>query len=56
MPNTDEIMYIGSIIFRLNEQEYIKHVALSHENKPAYPSKADLERNKLKPQGKECEI
>jgi len=35
-----------------NQREYEKHVVLYHTNKPAYPSKADLEKNNLKSQGK----
>ena len=37
------------------EQDYLKHVVLTHENKPAYPSMADLIKNNLKPQGKSWE-
>ena len=36
-----------------NKDDYEKHVVLSHDGKLAYPSKVDLERNNLKPQGKE---
>ncbi len=39
-----------------NEEEYLKHVVLNHNNKPAYPSIADLDKNNLKPQGKSWEI
>ena len=35
-----------------NKEEYLKHVVLNHNNKPAYPSFADLTKNKLKPKGK----
>jgi hypothetical protein len=39
-----------------NRDDYEKHVVLSHDGKLAYPSKVDLEKNNLKPQGKEWEI
>ena len=39
-----------------NRDDYEKHIVLSHDRKLAYPSKADLERNNLKPQGTEWEI
>jgi hypothetical protein len=39
-----------------NEDKYLKHVVLNHESKPAYPSKADLEKNNLKSRGKKWEI
>jgi hypothetical protein len=38
------------------KQDYLKHIVLSHNNKPAYPSKADLNKNNLKLQGKRWEI
>jgi hypothetical protein len=35
-----------------NEDKYLKHVVLNHNNKPAYLSMADLNKNNIKPQGK----
>ena len=35
-----------------NKDDYEKHIVLSHDGKLAYPSKVDLERNNLKPQGR----
>ena len=38
------------------EEEYHRHGVIKHPNKPLYPSKADLERHHLKPQGMRWEI
>ncbi|MER5174627.1 MAG: hypothetical protein ABJB76_08505 [Candidatus Nitrosocosmicus sp.] len=51
-----ECYYCDRFIPTDNRETYQKHVVLSHENKPAYPSLVDLEKNKLKPQGKKWEI
>ena len=43
--------------FKTNIQKnYEKHVVFTHPEKPCYPSKADLEKIRLKPQGKNWEI
>jgi hypothetical protein len=39
-----------------DEQEYVRHGVKHHLYKPMFPSKADLERHRLKPQGKSWEI
>ena len=39
-----------------NVDNYLKHAVIYHHNKPSYPSKADLDKNNLKPQGKSWEI
>lgn len=39
-----------------NEDHYLRHYVISHSNKPCYPSKIDLERHRLLPQGKSWEI
>jgi hypothetical protein len=39
-----------------NIADYEKHVVLSHQGKPAYPCKIDLERLGLKAQEKRWEI
>jgi hypothetical protein len=51
-----ECYYCDKFVPTDNRDDYEKHVVLSHERKLAYPSKADLERNNLKPQGKGWEI
>jgi hypothetical protein len=38
------------------QKNYEKHVVFTHPEKPCYPSKADLEKIRLKPQGKNWEI
>jgi uncharacterized C2H2 Zn-finger protein len=37
------------------EKEYVKHCVMTHENKPAFPSLVDIEKQGLKPQGKRWE-
>jgi hypothetical protein len=39
-----------------SEEEYMRHCAIKHPKKPFQPTKADLERHGLKPQGKSWEI
>jgi len=39
-----------------NRDDYETHVILSHDGKLAYPSIADLNKNNLKPQGKQWEV
>ena len=39
-----------------NRNDYEKHVVLLHDGKLAYPSKDDLVKNNLKPQGRSWEI
>jgi hypothetical protein len=39
-----------------NEADYERHVVLKHLNKPAYPCKLDLERLRIKTQGRRWEI
>jgi replicative DNA helicase Mcm len=51
-----ECYYCDKLPSTTNEEEYLKHVVLNHNNKPAYPSLPDLEKNNLKPQGKKWEI
>jgi hypothetical protein len=51
-----ECYYCDKFVPIDNEQEYLKHVVLNHNNKPSYPSKADLVKNNLKPRGKRWEI
>jgi replicative DNA helicase Mcm len=51
-----ECYYCNKFSSTTNESEYEKHVVLSHNNKPSYPSMADLEKNNLKPKGKSWEI
>jgi hypothetical protein len=51
-----ECYYCDKFVPTAYEKEYLKHVVLSHNNKPAYPSLADLNKNNLKPKGKRWEI
>lgn len=37
------------------EQEYVKHNAITHTNKTAFPSQVEIEKYGLKPQGKRWE-
>jgi hypothetical protein len=39
-----------------NEHDYERHVVQTHEGKPAYPNKAEIEKSGLKPQGKDWEV
>ena len=39
-----------------NQREYEKHVVLTHNNKPAYPSLADLKRMNIAPKGRKWEV
>jgi replicative DNA helicase Mcm len=55
-PYSFECYYCDKFLPTNNEKEYLKHVVLNHNNKPAYPSIADLEKNNIKPQGKKWEI
>ena len=38
-----------------SKDDYEHHVVLKHPGKPAYPNKAEIEKQGLKPQGKEWE-
>ena len=51
-----ECYYCDKFLPTTNENEYRKHVVLTHHNKPAYPSIVDLEKNNLKPHEKYWEI
>jgi len=51
-----ECYYCDKLPSTTNEDEYRKHVVIYHNNKPAYPSMADLIKNNLKPQGKSWEV
>ena len=51
-----ECYYCDKFDLTGNRDDYEKHVVLYHDGKLAYPSKVDLERNNLKPQGREWEI
>jgi hypothetical protein len=53
---TFECYYCDKLKPTIDEKEYLNHVVNYHNNKPAYPSKADLQKNNLKPQGKNWEI
>jgi hypothetical protein len=39
-----ECYYCDKFSPTTNEQNYLKHVVLNHENKPAYPSLSDLKK------------
>jgi len=39
-----ECYYCDKFVPTDNRDDYEKHVVLTHDNKPAYPSKADLEK------------
>ena len=47
-----ECYYCDKFLATTNQTDYEKHVVLNHNNKSAYPSKADLLNNNIKPQGK----
>ena len=53
---TFECYYRNKFSSTFNEEEYLKHVVLTHNNKPVYPSMTDLENNNFKPQGRYWEI
>jgi hypothetical protein len=41
--------YCDKFVPTSTEKEYLKHVVVSHNNKPAYPSLVDIEKNKSNP-------
>ena len=51
-----ECYYCSNFPSTTNKADYERHVVLNHHNKMAYPSKTDLEKNNLKPQGKRWEV
>lgn len=55
-PESFGCLYCDKLKSTTDEKLYLNHVVNHHYNKSAHPSKADLEKNNLKPQGKKWEI
>ena len=48
--------YCDELKTTYEKRDYEYHIIMKHAGKPCYPSKADLEKFGLKPQGKDWEI